>query len=180
VPGYGVCFGSVNGNGCFDADVLTGFEATIRDDVSVSVAIGSLHAVKCYNQEGNKNLPRTARASSRATSRSANTAGSSKHQAVLLRYASDLSAFYRCTFEGYRDMLYAHSLHEFNRDCRVVDTVEFIFGNGAAVFQNCTLLVRLPLLEQKNSATAQGQIDASMATDFAFQFYSVYADVPAR
>jgi hypothetical protein len=59
VAGYRVCFGPVNNNGYFDADVLTGFEATIRDGVPISVggdaydylnddiAIGSLHVVKC-------------------------------------------------------------------------------------------------------------------------------------
>jgi pectinesterase len=106
----------------------------------------------------------------------ANTAGPSKHQAVALRCDSDLSAFYRCAFEGYQDTLYAHSLRQFYRDCRVAGTVDFVFGNAAAVFQNCTLLARLPLPEQKNSVTAQGRIDASMTTGFAFQFCNVSAD----
>jgi hypothetical protein len=104
-----------------------------------------------------------------------NTAGPSKHQAVALRCASNLSAFYRCAFDGYRDTLDAHSLLQFYNDCRVAGTVEFIFGNAAAVFPNCTLSVRLPLPEQKNSVTAQGKIDASMATDSAFQFCNIFA-----
>jgi pectinesterase len=105
-----------------------------------------------------------------------NTAGPSKHQAVALRCDSDLSAFYRCAFEGYQDTLYAHSLRQFYRDCRVAGTVDFVFGNAAAVFQNCTLLARLPLPEQKNSVTVQGRIDANMTTGFAFQFCNVSAD----
>jgi pectinesterase len=43
----------------------------------------------------------------------ANTTGSSKHQVVALHCVSVLPAFYRCTFEGYRDTLYVHSLREF-------------------------------------------------------------------
>ncbi|GJN16080.1 hypothetical protein PR202_gb03030 [Eleusine coracana subsp. coracana] len=105
----------------------------------------------------------------------ANTAGPSKHQAVALRCDSDLSVFYRCAFEGYQDTLYAHSLRQFYRDCRVSGTVDFVFGNAAAVFQNCTLLARLPLPEQKNSVTAQGRLDANMTTGFAFQFCNVSA-----
>jgi subtilisin family serine protease len=61
VAAYRVCFRPVNGSECFDADVLAGFEAAIRDGVHVisasvggdangylddAVAIGSLHAVK--------------------------------------------------------------------------------------------------------------------------------------
>ncbi|BAF23854.1 pectinesterase [Oryza sativa Japonica Group] len=105
-----------------------------------------------------------------------NTAGPSKHQAVALRCDSDLSVFYRCGFEGYQDTLYAHSLRQFYRDCRVSGTVDFVFGNAAAVFQNCTLAARLPLPDQKNSVTAQGRLDGNMTTGFAFQFCNVTAD----
>ncbi|XP_066331297.1 pectinesterase-like [Miscanthus floridulus] len=104
-----------------------------------------------------------------------NTAGPSKHQAVALRCDSDLSVFYRCAFEGYQDTLYAHSLRHFYRDCRVTGTVDFVFGNAAAVFQNCSLLARRPLPDQKNSVTAQGRLDANMTTGFAFQFCNVSA-----
>ncbi|KAG2584246.1 pectinesterase-like [Panicum virgatum] len=104
-----------------------------------------------------------------------NTAGPAKHQAVALRCDSDLSVFYRCAFEGYQDTLYAHSLRHFYRDCRVTGTVDFVFGNAAAVFQGCLLLARLPLPAQKNSVTAQGRLDANMTTGFAFQFCNVSA-----
>ncbi|XP_040382601.1 pectinesterase-like [Oryza brachyantha] len=105
-----------------------------------------------------------------------NTAGPSKHQAVALRCDSDLSVFYRCAFEGYQDTLYAHSLRQFYRDCRISGTVDFVFGNAAAVFQNCLLAARLPLPDQKNSVTAQGRLDANMTTGFTFQFCNVTAD----
>ncbi|EMS68349.1 Pectinesterase/pectinesterase inhibitor PPE8B [Triticum urartu] len=104
-----------------------------------------------------------------------NTAGPAKHQAVALRCDSDLSVFYRCAFEGHQDTLYAHSLRQFYRDCNIAGTVDFVFGNAAAVFQNCHLLARAPLPGQKNSVTAQGRFNASMNSGFAFQFCNVSA-----
>ena len=105
-----------------------------------------------------------------------NTAGPQKHQAVALRSDSDLSVFYRCEFSGYQDTLYAHSLRQFFRECRVTGTVDFVFGNAAAVFQNCQLFLRRPLPEQKNSVTAQGRKDPNQNTGFSFQFCNVSAD----
>ncbi|KAG6488130.1 hypothetical protein ZIOFF_056888 [Zingiber officinale] len=99
-----------------------------------------------------------------------NTAGPGKHQAVALRSDSDLSVYYRCEFAGFQDTLYAHSLRQFYRDCRVSGTVDFVFGNAAAVFQNCELAARRPLPNQKNSVTAQGRADPNQNTGFSFQF----------
>ncbi|KAG1334414.1 putative pectinesterase-like [Cocos nucifera] len=105
-----------------------------------------------------------------------NTAGPSKHQAVALRSDSDLSVYYRCSFLGYQDTLYAHSLRQFYRECLVTGTVDFVFGNAAAVFQNCVLLARRPLPEQKNSITAQGRKDPNQNTGFSLQFCNISAD----
>lgn len=106
-----------------------------------------------------------------------NTAGPSKHQAVALRSDSDLSAFYRCGISGYQDTLYAHSLRQFYRECRISGTVDFVFGNAAAILQNCQLLSRLPLPEQKNTITAQGRKDPNQNTGFVLQFCNITADV---
>ena len=62
-----------------------------------------------------------------------NTAGPAVHQAVALRVDLDRSAFFRVAEEGHQDTLYAHSLRQFYRDCRVSGTVDFVFGNGVAV-----------------------------------------------
>ncbi|VVA10939.1 PREDICTED: pectinesterase [Prunus dulcis] len=88
-----------------------------------------------------------------------NTAGPLKGQAVALRSASDLSVFYRCAFQGYQDTLMVHSQRQFYRECYIYGTIDFIFGNAAAVFQSCIIYVRRPLKGQVNVITAQARND---------------------
>ncbi|URD79606.1 pectinesterase [Musa troglodytarum] len=104
-----------------------------------------------------------------------NSAGPSKHQAVALRVGADLSAFYRCSFVGYQDTLYAHSLRQFYRECDVYGTIDFIFGNAGVVFQNCNLFARKPLSNQKNIFTAQGREDPNQNTGISIQNCKVTA-----
>ncbi|CAI0419329.1 unnamed protein product, partial [Linum tenue] len=93
-----------------------------------------------------------------------NTAGHAKHQAVALRVGSDLSAFYRCDILAYQDTLYVHSNRQFFINCLVAGTVDFIFGNAAAVLQDCDIHARLPGPGQKNMITAQGRKDPNQNT----------------
>eukprot|EP01018_Ginkgo_biloba_P027995 Gb_10523 [translate_table: standard] len=104
-----------------------------------------------------------------------NTAGPAKHQAVALRVGSDLSAFYRCSFEAYQDTLYVHSLRQFYKECNVYGTVDFIFGNAAVVLQNCNLLARRPMDKQKIMYTAQGREDPNQNTGISIQNCNVMA-----
>ncbi|XP_042485419.1 putative pectinesterase/pectinesterase inhibitor 22 [Macadamia integrifolia] len=107
-----------------------------------------------------------------------NTAGPENHQAVALRVDSDLSAFYRCSMEGYQDTLYSHSLRQFYRECNIYGTIDFIFGNGQAVFQECKIFTRKPLPLQKVTITAQGRKDPHQSTGFSIQHSEVLATYP--
>ncbi|XP_010469150.1 PREDICTED: probable pectinesterase/pectinesterase inhibitor 36 [Camelina sativa] len=104
-----------------------------------------------------------------------NTAGPHKHQAVALRVNSDLSLFYRCSFKGYQDTLFTHSLRQFYRDCHIYGTIDFIFGDAAAVFQNCDIFVRRPMDHQGNVITAQGRDDPHATTGISIQHSRVRA-----
>ncbi|CAL5330152.1 unnamed protein product [Camellia sinensis] len=104
-----------------------------------------------------------------------NTAGAVKHQAVALRNGADQSTFYDCSFEGYQDTLYAHSLRQFYRQCDIYGTVDFIFGNAAVVFQNCNMYPRLPMQGQFNAITAQGRTDINQNTGTSIQNCSITA-----
>ncbi|CAL9187173.1 unnamed protein product [Musa hybrid cultivar] len=52
----------------------------------------------------------------------ANTAGPDKHQAVAFRSDSDLSVLESVEFLGHQDTLYAHSLRQFYKSCRISGT----------------------------------------------------------
>lgn len=98
-----------------------------------------------------------------------NTAGPEKHQAVAMRSGSDMSVFHRCSFDGYQDTLYAHSNRQFYSECEITGTIDFMFGNAAAVFQDCQILPRQPLSNQFNTITAQGKKDPNQVTGISIQ-----------
>ncbi|KAK8574962.1 hypothetical protein V6N13_033818 [Hibiscus sabdariffa] len=104
-----------------------------------------------------------------------NSAGAAKHQAVALRSSSDRSVFYRCAFDAYQDTLYAHSNRQFYRECDILGTIDFIFGNAAVVFQSCNILPRQPLPNQFNTITAQGKKDPNQNTGISIQRCSLTA-----
>ncbi|XP_024543269.1 pectinesterase-like [Selaginella moellendorffii] len=97
-----------------------------------------------------------------------NTAGPENHQAVALRVSADQVVFYRCSLEAFQDTLYAHTLRQFYRDCLIMGTVDFVFGNGAAVIQNCTVLARVGIPGQQVTFTAQGRVDKRQTTGLSF------------
>ncbi|KAL1060929.1 hypothetical protein V6Z11_1Z058100 [Gossypium hirsutum] len=88
-----------------------------------------------------------------------NTAGPENHQAVALRVDSDQSAFFRCK-------------------CNIYGTIDFIFGNGAAVLQNCKIFTRVPLPLQKVTVTAQGRKSPNQNTGFSIQNSYILATQP--
>jgi len=105
-----------------------------------------------------------------------NTAGPEKHQAVALRSDSDLSVFFRCGIFGYQDSLYTHTMRQFYRECKISGTVDFIFGDATAIFQNCHISAKKGLPNQKNTITAHGRKNPDEPTGFSIQFCNISAD----
>ncbi|GMI92632.1 hypothetical protein HRI_002932500 [Hibiscus trionum] len=109
-----------------------------------------------------------------------NTAGPSKHQAVAARVSGDRAVFLNCRFEGFQDTLYAQTHRQFYRSCVITGTIDFIFGDAAAVFQNCLIYVRQPNPNQKNIVTAQGRKDKYETTGFVLQNCKILPDEPFK
>lgn len=103
-----------------------------------------------------------------------NTAGALKHQAVALMSTADLSVFYRCSMDAFQDTLYAHSNRQLYRECNIYGTVDFIFGNSAAVIQNCNILPKKPMPGQQNTITAQGKMDPNQNTGLSIQNCTIW------
>ncbi|CAI0448194.1 unnamed protein product [Linum tenue] len=98
-----------------------------------------------------------------------NTAGAEKHQAVAIRVQADKAVFLNSRFEGYQDTLYSQNHRQFYRSCVIAGTVDFIFGDAAAIFQNCLILLRKPMANQQNTITASGRMDKFQSTGFVLQ-----------
>ncbi|KAI6692851.1 hypothetical protein NL676_020561 [Syzygium grande] len=98
-----------------------------------------------------------------------NTAGPEGHQAVALRVQSDMAAFFNCRMDGYQDTLYVQAHRQFYRNCVISGTVDFIFGDAAALIQNSLIVVRKPMDNQQNTVTAQGRTDKHETTGLVIQ-----------
>ncbi|PHT31949.1 putative pectinesterase/pectinesterase inhibitor 64 [Capsicum baccatum] len=106
-----------------------------------------------------------------------NTAGVDAGQAVAFRSDSDLSVIENCEFLGNQDTLYTQSLRQYFKSCRVQGNVDFIFGNAAAFFKDCHILVTPRLVDpekgETNAVTAHGRLDPGQSTGFVFQNCSI-------
>ncbi|KAL0374638.1 UNVERIFIED_CONTAM: Pectinesterase/pectinesterase inhibitor PPE8B [Sesamum radiatum] len=161
-----------------DRKLLQASSGVVADAVVAADGTGNFssigEAVRAVPDYSSRSCPRT-RIHSRDIAFE-NTAGPEKHQAVAFRSDSDLSVLYRCAFRGYQDTLYAHAMRQFYRECKITGTVDFMFGDATVVFQNCDILARKGLPNQKNTITAQGRKEQTERTGFSIQFCNISAE----
>ncbi|XP_073137754.1 pectinesterase-like [Henckelia pumila] len=98
-----------------------------------------------------------------------NTAGVNMNQSVALANEGRNSAFYKCRFSGYQDTLYVKHGIQFFRECHIYGTVDFIFGDASALFQNCSVYARRPRQGQSNTITAQKRESEEHVTGIVLQ-----------
>jgi PelA/Pel-15E family pectate lyase len=60
-------------------------------------------------------------------------------QAVAVLTEADRIIFKNCRFIGWQDTLYAKNGRQYFENCYIEGHVDFIFGQAAAVFENCTI-----------------------------------------
>jgi len=60
-------------------------------------------------------------------------------QAVALLVTGNQVQFRNCRFLSFQDTLYVRKAKQYFKDCYVEGTVDFIFGDATAVFDNCTV-----------------------------------------
>ncbi len=82
----------------------------------------------------------------------------SNAQAVALKteQGSDRAFFRNVKFSGYQDTLYADAGRHYFLNCSIAGHVDFIFGAGQAVFEDCDILSR-----DRGGATDNGYITAA-------------------
>ncbi|XP_022143502.1 pectinesterase-like [Momordica charantia] len=103
-----------------------------------------------------------------------NSAGPNNGQAVaLLNDQANYITFYRCVFLGYQDTIFINGNHLFFKDCEICGTVDFIFGDGLAVFQDCKIYARSS--NNTITVTAQSKDSKDQKSGFSFQNCSVMA-----
>ncbi|XP_020586279.1 pectinesterase-like [Phalaenopsis equestris] len=98
-----------------------------------------------------------------------NTAGPEKSEAAALLSKSDRSIFLRCSFQAFHNTLYPHSLRQIYLNSDITGSIDFIIGDGAVVFQNCTIRPTQPISGQTNTITAQARSDPNQNTGTVIQ-----------
>ncbi|EOX93212.1 hypothetical protein QUC31_004025 [Theobroma cacao] len=99
-------------------------------------------------------------------------------QAVAIRIAGDQAAFWGCGFFGAQDTLHDDRGRHYFKDCYIQGSIDFIFGNGRSLYENCQLVSMAnpvaPGSKGINGAvTAHGRASGDENTGFAFVNCSV-------
>ncbi|KAJ4977398.1 hypothetical protein NE237_002504 [Protea cynaroides] len=94
-------------------------------------------------------------------------------QAVAIRIAGDQSAFWGCGFFGAQDTLHDDRGRHYFRECYIQGSIDFIFGNGRSLYENCKLIsIAKPVpVGSKNingAVTAHGKTFKDENTGFVF------------
>lgn len=99
------------------------------------------------------------------------------HQAVAFRSDADHTIMESCEFLGNQDTLYVKSLRQYYISCRIQGNIDFIFGNSAAYFKDCEILISARTTEaekgETNAISAHGRIDPAQTIGFVFHNCSI-------
>lgn len=90
-------------------------------------------------------------------------------QALAISCGADKSVFHHCNFLGWQDTMYIHGskTRQFFYDCYIEGSVDFIFGDAAALFEECDI----NCVRSKSYITAA---NTSENKEAGFVFYHCY------
>ncbi|OIT29418.1 PREDICTED: probable pectinesterase 8 [Nicotiana attenuata] len=94
-------------------------------------------------------------------------------QAVAIRIAGDEAAFWGCGFFGAQDTLHDDRGRHYFKDCYIQGSIDFIFGNGKSLYENCQLIsiaspVAAGVKSINGAVTAHGRATKDENSGFAF------------
>ncbi|KAM1113083.1 hypothetical protein ACFX13_046731 [Malus domestica] len=94
-------------------------------------------------------------------------------QAVAIRISGDQAAFLGCGFFGAQDTLHDDRGRHYFKDCYIQGSIDFIFGNGRSLYENCQLIsmsnpVPLGTKNINGAVTAHGRASKDDNTGYAF------------
>ncbi|XXG57466.1 hypothetical protein AAC387_Pa03g4610 [Persea americana] len=89
--------------------------------------------------------------------------------AVAALISGDKSAFYYCGFYGVQDTLWDSAGRHFFYECRIEGAVDFIFGAGQSIYENCYIIVEARGVVGPGYVTAQGRNNPNDASAFVFK-----------
>ncbi|OMO86283.1 Pectinesterase, catalytic [Corchorus capsularis] len=94
---------------------------------------------------------------------------------------ADKAAFYRCGFISLQDTLTDSQGRHYFESCYIEGALDFIWGNGRSIYQNCILNVTASLLGRGQTAyiTSQGRDSSIDASGFVFKYCLVLGTGPA-
>ncbi|RZC85061.1 hypothetical protein C5167_047851 [Papaver somniferum] len=94
-------------------------------------------------------------------------------KAVAAAIIGDKSSFYDCSFISVQDTLADQSGRHYFRNCHIEGAMDFIFGNGRSIYEDCEILVQPypdPVNIVKSVITAQERANEEQTTGFVFKF----------
>ncbi|KAH6761750.1 Pectin lyase-like superfamily protein [Perilla frutescens var. hirtella] len=86
-------------------------------------------------------------------------------QAVAFRISADTAVLVGCKFLGAQDTLYDQWGRHYYKDCYIEGSVDFIFGNGLSLFENCHVHA---IASRVGAVTAQGRNSILDESGFSF------------
>ncbi|KEH40669.1 probable pectinesterase 29 [Medicago truncatula] len=98
--------------------------------------------------------------------------------AVAAMVSGDKTYFYNVGFFGFQDTLWDDQGRHYYKNCLIQGAVDFIFGAGQSIYEECSISVIASALGQGIAGfiTAQGRTGENDANGFVFKNCNVYGD----